>query len=186
MKGTLLACGVVLLAAAGGSEYYKVHKELVETRQLVAERWTEVDAALGSRADLVPDLVRALEKHAASESAVSAALNEARAALAGARTPREKIAASGRLDDAEARLLLVSENYPLLMPKGTFLLQDNLTESDNRFLLARQKYNEALEHYNVMIQKFPANLVAGMSGFPRDDAYFNTVPGSRDLTKGQF
>jgi LemA protein len=186
VKGALFACGVILLAAAGGAKYYRVHKELLEARQLVDKRWTEVDAALGSRADLVPDLVRAVEKHAARETTVSAALADARAALAGARTPRQKIAASGRLDDAEARLLLISENYPHLMPKGTFLMQDDLTETENRFLLARQKYNEALEHYNVMIQKFPANLVAGISGFPRDDAYFNTVPGSRDLTKGQY
>lgn len=186
MKGALFACGAILLAAAGGAKYYRVHKELVEARQLVDRRWADVDAALGSRADVVPDLMRAVEKHAAAEPAVTAALAEAQASLAAARTPREKIAASGRLDDAEARLLLVSENYPQLMPKGTFLLQDDLTESENRFLLARQKYNEALEHYNVMIQKFPANLVAGVSGFSRDDAYFNTVPGSRDLTKGQY
>lgn len=186
MKGALFACGVILLAAAGGAKYYRVHKELVEAQQLVDKRWTEVDAALASRADLVPDLLKVVEKHAGGESAVRAALAEARAAVAGAHTPREKIAASGWLDDAEARLLLVSENYPQLMPKGTFLLQDSLTESENRFLLARQKYNEALEHYNVMMQKFPANLVAGLSGFSRDDAYFNTVPGARDLTKGQF
>jgi LemA protein len=50
----------------------------------------------------------------------------------------------------------------------------------------RRKYNEVLEHYNVEIQKFPSNIVAGIAGFTRNDAYFKTEPGAREVPKVQF
>ena len=48
------------------------------------------------------------------------------------------------------------------------------------------KYNDVLEHYNAQIQRFPDNIVASMSGFSRNDAYFKTDAISRIPPKVQF
>ena len=48
------------------------------------------------------------------------------------------------------------------------------------------KYNEALQTYNTTLQLFPNNIVAAMSGFSRNDAYFKTEPGAEKAPKVQF
>ena len=52
--------------------------------------------------------------------------------------------------------------------------------------MERRKYNEALQTYNANIEVFPNNMVASMSGFTRNDAYFKTEPGARTAPKVQF
>ena len=82
---------------------------------------------------------------------------------------------------------MVVENYPQLKSNENFLrLQDELAGTENRILVERRKYNETLEHYNAQIQRFPDNIVASMSGFTRNDAYFKTEPGARTAPKVQF
>ena len=88
---------------------------------------------------------------------------------------------------ARERLLVITENYPQLRSNENFLrLQDELAGTENRIAVERRKYNETLEHYNAQIQRFPDNIVASMSGFTRNDAYFKTEPGARQAPKVQF
>ena len=188
MKGALIAIGaLVLLALLGASKYYSVKNELVTQREAVNAQWSNVDIALQRRADLIPNLVNTVKGYAAHETEVYKSIADARAALGGARTPQEKIAANDQLSGAISRLLVISENYPQLRSSENFLhLQDDLAGTENRIAVERRKYNETLEHYNVEIQKFPANIVAGIAGFSRNDAYFKTEPGAREVPKVQF
>jgi LemA protein len=153
----------------------------------VTAQWSQVDVALQRRADLIPNLVETVKGFAKHETEVFSNIANARAALAGARTPEEKIAANAQLTGALSRLLVVVENYPQLRSNENFLrLQDELAGTENRIAVERRKYNERLEHYNAQIQKFPDNIVASLSGFTRNDAYFRTEPGSRTAPKVAF
>jgi LemA protein len=81
----------------------------------------------------------------------------------------------------------VAENYPQLKSNENFLsLQNQLEGSENRIAVERRKYNEALQTYNATLQLFPQNIVASMSGFTRNDAYFKTAPGADQAPKVQF
>jgi LemA protein len=178
---------VVVAVAVFGAKFVGVRNQLVVDREAINASWSQVDVALQRRADLIPNLVETVKGYASHEKATIEAVANARAALGGARTPQEKIAANTQLDSALARLLVVVENYPQLRANENFLrLQDELAGTENRIAVERRKYNEAVQKYNTEIELFPNNLVASISGFSRNDAYFKTEPGSRAAPAVKF
>ena len=188
MKIALVVLLVLVVFAVGaGGKFVSVRNDLVTQREAVNAQWSQVDVALQRRADLIPNLVETVKGFAKHETEVFTAIANARAALMGSRTPAEKIAANDQLSGALSRLLVISENYPQLRSNENFLrLQDEIAGTENRIAVERRKYNETLEHYNAQIQRFPDNIVASMSGFTRNDAYFKTEPGSKQAPKVQF
>jgi LemA protein len=188
MKTALIIVIVLVVAAVGfGGKFVSVRNDLVGKREAVAAQWSQVDVVLQRRADLIPNLVATVKGFAQHETEVFTNIANARAALAGAKTPQEKIAANDQVSGALSRLLVLTENYPQLRSNENFLrLQDELAGTENRITIERRKYNEALQHYNAQIQRFPDNIVASLSGFTRNDAYFSTEPGARQAPKVQF
>ncbi len=188
MKIGLIILAVLLLVGMGAcSKYVDVRNELVTQREAVNASWSGVDVALQRRADLIPNLVSTVKGFASHETEVFKNIADARAALGGARTPSDKLAANDQLSGALSRLLVITENYPQLRSNENFLrLQDELAGTENRIAVERRKYNETLQRYNTSIELFPNNIVAGMSGFTRNDAYFKTEPGARTAPKVQF
>ena len=178
---------LVLLLGFFGAKYVGVRNELVVLRESINGAWAQVDVALQRRADLIPNLVETVKGFAKQELGIMTAVANARAALIGARSPQEKIQANTQLDSALARLLVVVENYPQLKSNENFMrLQDELAGTENRIAVERRKYNETVQRYNTQIELFPNNIVASMSGFPRNDAYFKVEPGARNAPKVQF
>src|SRR5579884_309187 len=181
----LVLAGVAVLGV--GLMYIGRRNEMVVKSQAVEAQWHQVDVDLQRRADLIPNLVQTVKGYAAQEQTVFGDIAAARSALLSARTPDEKIAANNRLDGALGRLLVVVENYPQLKSNENFLrLQDELAGTENRIAVERRRYNEAVQDYNTYIQIFPNNLVASMSGFVRNDAYFKTEEGARQAPKVSF
>jgi LemA protein len=124
---------------------------------------------------------------AAQEQTVFHDIAAARAALLGAHSPQEAIAANGQLDGALGRLLLIVENYPQLKSNENFLrLQDELAGTENRIAVERKRYNDAIRDYNTFIGLFPNNIFARWAGFQRNDAYFEAPQASREVPKVQF
>ena len=78
---------------------------------------------------------------------------------------------------------MVVENYPNLKANENFMrLQDELAGTENRIAVERRRYNQTVQDYNTYIQLFPNNIVASLSGFQREDAYFRSLrkrPGKR-------
>jgi LemA protein len=178
---------LVVIGVAAGGKFVSVRNDLVNQREAVNAQWSQVDVVLQRRADLIPNLVETVKGFAKHETEVFKAIADARAALISGRTPQEKIQANDQLSSALSRLLVISEAYPQLQSNQNFLeLQREIAGSENRIAVERRKYNEALEHYNAQIQRFPDNIVASMSGFTRNDAYFRTEPGARTVPKVQF
>jgi LemA protein len=188
MKALLIVVGVVLLGGLMfAGKFISVRNELATQNEAIAGAWSQVDVALQRRADLIPNLVNTVKGFATHEQQVIDSVTAARAALGGARTPQEKIAANGQLDSAISRLLVISENYPNLKSNENFLrLQDELSGTENRIAVERRKYNEVVQRYNTQIALFPNNLIASMSGFQRNDAYFKTEAGARAVPKVAF
>jgi len=188
MKILLIVVIVLLLGGlVFGGKYVGIRNDLVTQKEAINGQWSQVDVALQRRADLIPNLVETVKGYAKHEQGVIQSVADARAALIGAKTPQEKIAANTQLDGALGRLLVVVENYPNLKANENFLrLQDELSGTENRIAVERRKYNEVVQKYNTDISLFPNNIVASMSGFGRNDAYFKTEPGARTAPKVNF
>jgi LemA protein len=188
MKIALIILGVLVLAVLLiGGQMVGVRNDLTVQKNNIDGAFAQVDVVLQRRADLIPNLVETVKGFATQEKDVIASVANARAALGGARTTPEKIAANSQLDGALSRLLMVVENYPQLKSDATFMrLQDELAGTENRIAVERRKYNEAVQKYNTSIELFPNNIAASLFGFQRNDAYFKTDPASRQAPKVDF
>jgi LemA protein len=178
----LLVIGLLL-----GSSFVSRRNQMAIKREAVNAAWSQVDVVLQRRADLIPNLVETVKGFAAQEVTVFGDIAKARSALLSASTPTDKIAANQRLDSALGRLLVVVENYPQLKSNENFLrLQDELAGTENRIAVERRRYNETVQDYNTFISLFPNSLVASLSGFARNDAYFKAEEGARQVPKVNF
>ena len=188
MKGALIVLGVlVLLALILGGSLIGARNDLVAEREAIHGQWAQVDSVMQRRLDLIPNLVETVKGAAGHEEKVVGEVTAARAAMMGAKTPADRIAANSQLDGALGRLMVVVENYPNIKANENFLhLQDELAGTENRIAIERRKYNEVVQHYNTDIALFPKNIAAGMFGFNREDAYFKADTAAREAPKVKF
>jgi LemA protein len=186
-KGLVVLIVLVVIVLILGSSFISRRNQMAIKREAVNAAWAQVDVVLQRRADLIPNLVETVKGFAVQEQIVFGDIAKARSALLSAHSPAEKIAANGQLDSALGRLLVVVENYPQLKSNENFLrLQDELAGTENRIAVERRRYNEAVQDYNTFILLFPNSLVASLSGFTRNDAYFKTEEGARQAPKVNF
>src|ERR1700721_1747191 len=185
--GVIVLVVVALIALGVGGMYVGSRNQMVTKNEAVKSAWAQVDVVLQRRADLIPNLVETVKGFAAQEQTVFHDIASARAALLGAQTPADKIAANGQLDGALGRLLLIVENYPQLKSNENFLrLQDELAGTENRIAVERKRYNDALQDYNTYVQQFPNSIFANWAGFKPNEAYFAASEGAREVPKVNF
>lgn len=143
------------------------------TDEQVTSGWAEVLNQYQRRADLVPNLVNVVKGYAAHEKEVLTQVTEARAKVGSvqvnANDPKSLEnyqQTQGELSSAIARLLVVSENYPTLKADAGFRdLQAQLEGTENRITVARNRYIQSVQEYNITVRKFPGNLTAKMFGY---------------------
>src|SRR5271154_2826430 len=142
----------------------------------IKSAWSEVLNQYQRRADLIPNLVNTVKGYAAQESSVLLGVTEARAKVGSIQATPELVndpaafakfqAAQGELSSALSRLLVVTENYPQLKSDQNFRdLQAQLEGTENRITVARNRYIQAVQTYNLAIRSFPSNLTAMMFGY---------------------
>ena len=69
--------------------------------------------------------------------------------------------AQAQMSSALSRLMVVSENYPQLKADRAFQdLAAQLEGTENRITVARNRYIESVQTYNLTVRQFPTNLTA--------------------------
>jgi len=178
---------VVLLVVWGFGQFITVRNTLVQKREDVKQKWSQVENVMQRRADLIPNLVATVKGYATHEQKVFDDIAAARAALGGARTPQQSIAANNQLDGALSRLLVVVENYPNLKADQQFMnLQAQLEGTENRIAQERRRYNESVQDYNTYLQLFPHNIFASLAGFAYNNDYFKASEAAKEVPKVDF
>ena len=187
MKGTRLVLLIVaVLVLGGGMAACSTYNRFTAQEEGVKTAWSEVENQLQRRSDLIPNLVETVKGFAQQERDVIDSVTKARAQMAGARTPEERIAAGNAESSALARLLVVVENYPQIKSDQNFLrLQDALEGTENRLATARRRYNEAAQPFNTALRRFPGNILARMFGFA-ERPYFEAPADAKTNPKVDF
>ena len=177
---------VVVLVALG---LWMAFNGLVRKRNRTQEAWSEIDVELKRRHDLIPNLVSTVEGYASHEKSTFEAVTEARAnaVSAGATGDPSKVApAENALSGALRSLFAVAENYPQLRAVESFVqLQETLTATEDKIEYARRYYNTSARDYNIGLQTFPRNLIAGPFGF-KAVAFFATDEVDRAVPQVNF
>lgn len=133
--------------------------------------WSEVLNQYQRRADLVPNIVATLKGEAAFEQDTLTKVVEARAKATSVQVTPETLnnpeafakfqQAQGELGGALSRLMVVSERYPQLQANQGFRdLRVTLEGTENRITVARNRYIQTVQEYNVLTRSFPSNLTA--------------------------
>ncbi len=135
--------------------------------------WSEVLNQYQRRADLIPNLVATVKGYADQEKEVLTRVTEARSRVGQVRVDpsdpaslKQFESSQRELGSALSRLLVVSENYPQLKSDQNFReLSAQLEGTENRITVARKRYIDAVQGYNVMVRQFPVNLTAMVFGY---------------------
>lgn len=165
---------VALLAATilNGCGY----NTLQQQDEQIKAGWGEVVNQYQRRADLVPNLVNVVKGYASHEAEVLTQVTEARSRVGAVQATPELLndpaafskfqSAQSELSGALSRLMVVAENYPQLKADGLFRdLQAQLEGTENRITVARNRYIQAVQQYNVTVRSFPTNLTAIAFGY---------------------
>jgi len=135
--------------------------------------WSEVVNQYQRRADLIPNLVNTVKGFAEQEREVLTAVTEARSRVgqikvdpANPESLKQFEQAQASMGSALSRLLVVAENYPQLKSDANFRdLQAQLEGTENRIAVARKRFIDSVQQYNVLVRQFPVNLTAMVFGY---------------------
>ena len=165
----LVLLGAAALTGCGYNDFQRLDEQTTSA-------WSEVLNQYQRRADLVPNIVATVKGEAAFEQETLTKVVEARAKATSIQVTPETLnnpeafqkfqAAQGELGSALSRLMVVSERYPSLKANEGFKdLRVQLEGTENRVTVARNRYIQAVQAYNVLARSFPSNLTAMMFSY---------------------
>lgn len=157
------------LAGCGYNDFQRLDEQ-------VKSGWAEVLNQYQRRADLIPNIVATVQGEANFEQDTLTRVVEARSRATSIQATPELIndpqafnrfqQAQGELSSALSRLMVVVEQYPNLRANQGFQdLRVQLEGTENRITVARNRYIQAVQQYNVLARQFPTNLTAMVFGY---------------------
>jgi len=168
LVSTLIVIAIIALAAFAIALYNR----LVTLRNRCQNAWAQIDVQLRRRYDLIPNLVETVKGYATHERETLERVVEARNAAMATTGVQERGAAENALTATLRSVFALAEAYPDLKANSAFAdLQAQLTDTEGKIAYARQFFNDAVMTYNMAVQQFPANMVAGTFGF-QEREYF--------------
>ena len=157
--------------------------------------WSNVESSYQRRNDLIGNLVKTVQGAAEFEKNTLTQVFEARAKATAVSidptniTPENLAAfqqAQSGLSGALSKLLVTVERYPELKANQNFLdLQNQLEGTENRINVARDRFNAAVNIYDIFIKKFPNSVLAGWFGFD-DITRYKANAGSENAPDVEF
>jgi len=186
--GVLLALLAVMFlgAAVVGGCAYTGYNKAVTIDENAKSAWAQVENVLQRRYDLIPNLVETVKGYTKHEEKVFTDIAQARTKYFSAGSRNEKIAASGGIERALSRLLVLRETYPELKAQENFLrLQDELAGTENRIAVERKRYNDAVKTLNAYRRRMLGSIWCGWAGVEEAE-YFKVEEAAKEVPKVDF
>jgi LemA protein len=168
------------------------YNEFQQLDEASKSAWSEVLNQYQRRADLVPNIVASVKGEANFEQDTLTKVIEARSKATSIQVTPETLnnpeafakfqAAQGELSGALSRLMVVSERYPTLQANQGFReLRVTLEGTENRITVARNRYIQTVQQYNVLSRSFPTNITAKIFSYPPKPVF--TVQNEAEISK---
>lgn len=196
MKKWLIPLIIIVVIAFGLYQWaVGFNNAAVEYEANAKTAWSNVESSYQRRNDLIGNLVKTVQGAADFERGTLTDVIEARAKATSTNidannlTPENMAAfqqAQSGLTGALSKLMVVVERYPELKANQNFLeLQSQLEGTENRINVARDRFNEKVNIYDIHTTKFPGKLLAGWFGF-EEMARYQAAPGSENAPDVNF
>jgi LemA protein len=152
----------------------------VRDKNLIREAWSGIDVQLKRRHTLIPNLVASVKGYSQHEKGLLEDITQKRSEAARIENIKDKAPAESDLSGMLKNLFAVVENYPDLKASENFLsLQNQLVEIEDHLQYARRYYNGAVRNYNIRVESFPSNILAGIFNFKTDNFFEITLATER-------
>ncbi len=187
IAGIVIAAVIVIIILGFVVWWFKTYNRLVEGRNRVKTQWAQIDVQLKRRFDLIPNLVETIKGYTKHESEILTQFADARKMYADA----SKDGSVQKMSEANAKLNMtihaVSEQYPTIKADASYNnLMGELRTSEDKIAHQRQFYNDTVNTYNNLREKFPSSIVANAKGFKEAELFTVTETEVREAPKVSF
>lgn len=155
-----------LVVVGAGLYVVGAYNQVVSFAREADRAFANVDVSLKQRHDEIPGLVETCRGYMAHEKSVLETVVSLRAQLQQAGDVDTKVVAENALTELLTRVFALVEDYPELKANEFFLnLHRRLTEIENEIADRREMFNAAVTAYNILIERFPALVLARIFGW---------------------
>ena len=167
---------IVIVIAVILSWIIIIYNLFVRDRNLIREAWSGIDVQLKRRHNLIPNLVAAVKGYSQHEKSLLEDITQKRSEAVKSENLRDKAPAESDLSGMLKNLFVAVESYPDLKANENFLnLQKQLVEIEDQLQYARRYYNGAVRNYNIRVESFPSNIIAGLLNYKQDNYFEITL-----------
>lgn len=144
----------------------------VRDKNLIKEAWSGIDVQLKRRHNLIPNLVESVKGYSGHEKDLLENITQKRSEATKIESIKDKAPAESDLSGMLKNLFVAVENYPDLKANTNFLdLQKQLVEIEDQLQYSRRYYNGAVRNYNIRVESFPSNFIAGLFDFKQENFF---------------
>ena len=163
-----------------------IYNLFIRDKNHIKEAWSGIDVQLKRRHNLIPNLVASVRGYSKHERDLFEEITEKRAKSTRIENVKEKAAVEADLSGMIKNLFVVVEEYPDLKASQNFLdLQNQLVEIEDQLQYSRRYYNGRVRNYNIRVESFPSNLIAGIFDFKQEEFFEITLATERKTPEVQ-
>lgn len=160
------------------------YNKFIKYQNRIEEAWSTIDVALKRRFNLIPNLVSAVKGYGQHENDIFLSKLQAPKGQAGIDARAED---ESKISHSLSNLLALAEAYPELKASINFLeLQKSLVEIEEDIQKARVRYNDIVARLNILVESFPASLIAAKFGFKKRGYFALDLATQRSLPEVVF
>jgi LemA protein len=175
---------VLFIFLASIAWFINAYNRFIKYKNRIEEAWSGIDVALKRRFNLIPNLIRAIERYEEHETKIFQTKNDYLVRSTGM---SNRVEEESEISKSLRGLLALAEAYPDLKASANFLeLQNSLNEIEEDIQKARNRYNSNVGRFNTLVESFPAKFIARKFGFEKQNYFALDLATQRELPEVDF
>jgi LemA protein len=175
---------VLFILLASIAWFINAYNRFIKFKNRIEEAWSGIDVALKRRFNLIPNLIRAIERYEEHETNIFQTKKDYLVRSTGM---SNRVEEESEISKSLRGLLALAEAYPDLKASANFLeLQNSLNEIEEDIQKARNRYNSNVGRFNTLIESFPAKFIARKYGFEKQTYFALDLATQRELPEVDF